>query len=825
MNLPEGVQHTPGRLERLIKFSTERGDALISIDPSLGYKTVKREFKQAFQDLYSEDYRAFAQRYHLMSRFPVYSGAEHKGDPKLPNITVVPNVATRLAQTVSLQFDQKTFNIGRTLDFRMPASLEVTLFGCTMGHWHGQADCPDEVQEIYEFQSYGALLIDRPQSDELELWVARSGDKIAVPQQCHMTLYNLDDGHHPLITLDFANPERNYANKELVKRIGPILLAYYTTHEAVFILNHRYINRERVVYEDLSPPPTGVENRQCLNGGVRLPTPIIGQEGREVRTPLGTRASLGEQLYEALTGDAEVIIKFARLGVCVRPASPEVQLGGIWYGRPLAEAVAARLGKASQLRRFFFSHSGKSAEESSENEAKILEHKRPLHKGEEQWLRKGPRFLEPGREEGEQVQRDIQILIEGAGDWVDKGIIASIEKAREELAVRRSKGQTNLPDFRVIIADDSRWHSPGKKPPVKPNPQIYPDLRRAIDQGLNQGKSYGIAPRGIAVPPRPVGFLDKADPSHLWQYQRLRPGVVFIVTPDYTHSTLCRAHLDRALTIFVEKPFDANWENVRALLEARGRAALDTEIYALDHYRFYAWHLRELLPEATSWLGGALREARFCMTETGPVEPHRIRTLQYGMLLDMLPHGLAMLAFFGELDSLDEFEVREAGRYEGAPIPSETYAHVQLTFEDYSDNGWRVPCRAWVGKGLRAGRKYLEVVGQNGRSVLVALGKTSWRHEGRDWDVEGGIYFVDEQGQFVDSQGQPTEKPRAPLDKDRYKQLLLDLMAGERKAIRCAMPLVAGEQIVHALDRFWNAVQAHSPWEPYALGELDCGGL
>jgi predicted dehydrogenase len=215
----------------------------------------------------------------------------------------------------------------------------------------------------------------------------------------------------------------------------------------------------------------------------------------------------------------------------------------------------------------------------------------------------------------------------------------------------------------------------------------------------------------------------------------MRPGVVFIITPDYTHSALCRAHLDRALTIFVEKPFDANWENVRALLEARGRAALDTEIYALDHYRFYSWRLKEtnpksgknLLEEATDWLGGALREARFCMTETGPVEPHRIRALQFGLMLDMLPHCFGMLAFFGRLDSVDEFEVLEVGRYEGAPIPNETYAHVRFTFEDYSDNGWRVPCEAWLGKGLRISRKYFEVVGKSGRSVLIALGKTTWR--------------------------------------------------------------------------------------------------
>ncbi|MEM4724274.1 MAG: hypothetical protein QXP01_04620 [Candidatus Hadarchaeum sp.] len=824
MNFPEGIRYNPGQLGRWIAITAETGGALITVDPALGYTVNDRDFKKSFQDLFSEDYKAFARRYHLIEQSPVYSGAEHKGDPKLPNITVIPDIPTRRAQTVQLRFDQKTFNIDHDLDFRMITGQEVTLFGCTMGHWHGQIDCPNGIQEVYEFQSYGALVIDRPESDEVELWVAREGDKVAVPQQCHMTLYNLDDLNNPLITLDFANPDRNYANKELVGRIGPILLAYYTPYEAVFVLNHRYINRERIVYEDPNPPSVGVDNRQCLNGGVRLPVPIISQEGREVRIPLGARASLGQQLYEALTSDAEVIIKFARLGIRVRKASPDIQLGGVWYGRPLAEAVC--WGKVNQLYRFFFSSSGKATEAGEKGEGEIPEPKRPLHKGEEEWLKKGPRFLEPGREEGQPAQRDIQILIEGAGDWVDKAFIPSIEKAREELAVRRQiQGQSALPDFTVTIADDSRWHSPGKKPPIKPDPEVYRNLSRVINHGLNYGVSYKIAPQGVVVTPQPVVFLDKADPTHLQTYNNLRrgAGIIFIITPDYTHSALCRVHLECTPTIFVEKPFDANWENVRTLLEARGRAALDTEIYALDHYRFYSWLLRDLLEEATGWLGGALREARFCMTETGPVEPHRIRALQYGLMLDMLPHCFGMLAFFGKLESVDEFEVLEIGRYEGAPIPNETYAHVCFTFEDYSDNGWRVPCKAWVGKGLEPSRKYFEVVGRSGRSVLIALGDdTTWRYQKKDRKIDKrGIYFVNEHGDFIDDQERKTNNPRAPLE-DRYKQLFVDMITGELKAIVCAMPLVSGEQIVHALDRFWNAVQARSPWQPYEVGKLDC---
>ena len=824
MNLPDGVWYTPGQFERWIAITAKPGEAWITIDPALGYTVNDRDFGESFQKLFSEDFHAFARRYHLIERSPVYSGAEHTGDPKLPNITVLPNIPTRWPGSMHLKFDKERFGIGRDFPFSLFTGQEVTLFDCTMGHWHGQTDCPDRIQELYEFQGYGALVVDRPENGEVELWVARDGDKVAVPQQCHMTLYNLDDLDHPLITLDFANPDRNYANKELVARVGPLLLAYYTPYEAVFVLNRHYINHERIhvrpdeFIDGNSPPPGEVDNRNCLHGGVRLPEPL---PGREVRIPLGARASLGQQLYEALTSDAETIIRFARLGIRVRKASPEVQLDGAWYSRSLAEAV--KWGKANRLYRFFFSGSGKATQGESEDKEVVPGPKRPLHEGEKDWLRKGARLLEPGREEGEPAQRDIQIFIEGAGDWTNLAIIPSIEQAREELAVRRQR-ERDLPDFTVLVTDDSRWHSPGEEPPVKPNPQIYPDLRRVIDEGLNQGKSYDIAPKGVRVEPRKVTFLDKADNAHLDRYQQLRPGIVFIVTPDYTHSALCRAHLDRASTIFVEKPFDANWENVRALLEARGRAALDTEIYALDHYRFYSWLLRDWLEEATHWLGGALREARFCMTEEKPVESYRIRSLQYGLMLDMLPHCFGMLAFFGKLESVDEFEVLEVGRYEGAPIPNETYVHVRFTFEDYSENGWRVPCEAWVGKGLKPSRKYFEVVGRSDRSVIIALSdNTTWRWQGRNRSLEkGGIYFVDENGDFIDEQGRKTEDPRAPLDKDRYKQLFLDLITGERKAIVCVMPLADGERIVHALDRFWNAIQACSPWRPYELERFDC---
>jgi len=788
MNLPEGVQHHPGQLKNLIVIG-EVGEALITTPHSIGYVINDRKFKTSFQDLFSDDFRAFAQRYHLVDQAPVYSGAEHRGDPKLPNITVLPNISTCQEPIIQIKADNA--------DLRIPAGQEVTLFGCTMGHWHGQKNCSGGIQEIYEFQSYGALLIDCPEGDEVELWLARDGDKILVPQQCHMTLFNLDDLAHPLITLDFADPARNYANKELVKQIGPTLLAYYTAHEAVFLLNRYYINRERVLH--VGPALTGVENRQCLNCGVRLTAPAVS---REVRIPLGARASLGEQIYDALTEDPTIIGQFNKLGMRIHRASPEVQLDGIWYSRPLTECVKGGAGNPL-YRGFLVSGAPDMVKESGADSEEIPEPKNQMHVVEGRWCDLGPRFLEPGRRADERAQRDIQILIEGAGTWVENAFIPSIAAARAELARRREQGQTNLRDLKVIIADDSRWHTPGGSPPVIPNPKHYPKLAAAIKSGE-------------------VTFLDKAAPRDLRFYKRLNPGVVFIITPDYTHSQLCQSYLDRVPTIFVEKPFDANWKNVRKLLEARGRAKLDTQIYALDHYRFYSWRLKEPalsgktpLEEATAWLGGALRSVRFFMTEEKPVEPNRVRTLQYGLLLDMLPHCFGMLSFFGQLNSLDEFEVVDVGRYRGAPIPRETFARVHFTFKDYSGNSWRVPCEACVAKGLEKGRKYFEVIGRNGNSVLIAFGDTNWRGPTQgNQRIKGGIYFI--------SNGQMKKRADLAPSGSRYAQLFVDMVTGERKAIISAMPLIAGERIVHALDRFWTAIQMRSTWSSYEIGKLDC---
>jgi len=81
-----------------------------------------------------------------------------------------------------------------------------------------------------------------------------------------------------------------------------------------------------------------------------------------------------------------------------------------------------------------------------------------------------------------------------------------------------------------------------------------------------------------------------------------------------------------------------------------------------------------------------------------------------------------------------------------------------------------------VGKGLKKGRKYVEVIGRNGNSVLIAFGDTNWRGPTQgDQKIAGGIYFV--------SKGQLTKKADLASASTRYAQLFVDMVTGERKAI------------------------------------------
>lgn len=778
MNLPEGVTYYP-RQECLIAKNEQ---AIIRIDTNVSvnekYDINPRYFEKAIAPFLHGDWADFDRLFRLDPGPVVYSGAEHGGDPKLPNITVIPNLTTEESRGLPRPF---------------------TVFGCTMGHYHPGTSLDYRVQEVYEFQSYGLLVLDR-EAGEVEVWVAQDGDKLAVPNGCHMTLYNLGDEDHPLVTLDFADPKRNPSNKDLVSQYGPILLAYYDDFEVVFTLNRLYIN---------SPDH---------KAGVRLASPPAEERKRQVRIALGARLDLGRLLYEQLTQNPDIIGRFARLGLNIKQATPEAVLEPLPSGRgsrlyfslPLVEATK----QGMEVYRYFIP----DIEEAKSGP--------PQGKGivavESEITEKKESLIQLERKDGPLV-----IVVEGAGDWVEQCYRPLFKKKVDEGG-----------DLSVFYADDTRW----KGRPMWSDPSYTP-TKQDDPLPLQKWEVY----------------LDKADFHDFAIYQNLRSvDVIFIVTPDFTHSAIARWWLEKTPLVFVEKPFDSQLDNVDVLLHELGQLQRPrTAVLGLDHYQFYALPLHELKQIVVDHLGSALLQIAFYMTEARPIELGRERSLQYGLTLDMLPHMLALLTYFGDVSTIDEIRVIEAGQY--CPLNAanrdrtceediserfrnESYSLVKFTFQDYSGTGYHIPCVGMVGKGFSKDPKYLEITGQNGNAIRVDLNRTPKPNRNPDypWD---SLFFLQSSQAPLPSGTQVRDvkdpynlqrnlhilhDPNDPqrfcrsLERARYEKLLGDLLNGTSDAVASTLLLTEAPEIVRALDRIWWAIQAaKEQWIEYKLDKLD----
>jgi predicted dehydrogenase len=729
----------------------------------------------------------------------VYSFADHNIAPpdahpeeygrfqKLPNITVIPNLSTE------------------------EQAGQWKVLGCTMGHYHPRSG-RHRVQEVYEFQSYGMMALDH-ENGEIELWVAHEGDKVAVPTECHMTLYNLGDEYNPLITLNIASPDHS-PNKDLARSCGPVLLAYYNDLEAVFTLNKTYINNS------------------ATNTGVQLSYEVKDVEDRRIRIARGARLDLGRMLYEQLTHNPDVIGRFARLGIHIRQASPEVSLkdfsldrtSGLRFCRPLVQATE----KGTDVYRYFFTEPRRGKPPISG---------RGLARGHRE--EPEPAALAPQNEQvrGEDHRCHLVIVVEGGGDWVEKAY-------RKLFKEKADKGKR----LSVFYADDTQWKDE--------RPQ-WADPSRWVDSGEFDPAKTRLQDWEV--------YLDKADSNDFAKYQKLRPDAVFVVTPDFTHSLIASDWIRKAPLVFLEKPFDSQVANVDGLLHELGkrpRTENSTEVIGLDHYQFYALPVKDMMPMINKHLGGAIASVEFYLTEDRPIEEKRSRSLQHGLTLDLLPHLIALLAYFGRVDTIDEISIIKAAQYD-PPVEgtrelagqksikgkffSETCSCVRFTFEDHSGNGFRVPCVAVVGKGFSRNVKYLEITGLSGNSIRIDLsdepkdGPNNIGDNEYFWD---SIFFI--QGNdppvFPDAQVKEVADPyrkskklrilegkqpkdrglfRVRLERERYKKLLKDLLEGTNDTINSTLTRAEGREIVWALDRIWWAIQDLKPWETYTLGQLD----
>lgn len=321
-----------------------------------------------------------------------------------------------------------------------------------------------------------------------------------------------------------------------------------------------------------------------------------------------------------------------------------------------------------------------------------------------------------------QSSKPLTIVVEGVGDVIKNYYDEAFRNLKAVLKKQRA--------LRVTFIDKSEYW--------KNNSALAEKITAIINSVQNWGAAY----------------LDKSNPADFETYKRLKPDVVLITTPDFAHVEVAEEWLSRSRVpeqIFIEKPLDASLDAARKLL---GKLKpYDDSLLSFDHYR------ARLLPTKTQYqtilgfLGKGLSHFTFYFLEDhssadplyqptgvsrdGAIEnEQRVKTLNQGVILDAIPHMIALLAYFGRVEAMRVTRVR-AGQYVGVDadlkrrtdIDQETFAEVGFVFPDYADNP--VTGTAYVGKGIRGVKilgesydhnaKVLDIKGKNGNIIRFDL--------------------------------------------------------------------------------------------------------
>jgi len=322
-----------------------------------------------------------------------------------------------------------------------------------------------------------------------------------------------------------------------------------------------------------------------------------------------------------------------------------------------------------------------------------------------------------------QIARPLKIVVEGVGDVIKNYYLPALEALRNKLQGRR--------EIQVTFADKSEfWRS---------DPRLASKMQSIIDFLRSWGANY----------------LDKSDPTDLAKYQVLEADVVIIATPDFTHVEVAEEWLrrqPRPEQIFIEKPLADSLNAARRLFGISGPS--DDGILAFDHYRARLLPSRDQMSALLGFWGKGLRHFTFYFLEDhSGADPHypaaattgrdgaieneqRVRTLNQGVILDVMPHVIAILAHFAQVESLLVTRVR-VGQYAGVDgdpdkrteIDKETFAEIGFVCRDYARN--QVEGTVYLGKGVRGleslGAEYdynvkvLDIEGLNGNKTRFDL--------------------------------------------------------------------------------------------------------
>ncbi|MFL6256776.1 MAG: Gfo/Idh/MocA family oxidoreductase [Pyrinomonadaceae bacterium] len=398
------------------------------------------------------------------------------------------------------------------------------------------------------------------------------------------------------------------------------------------------------------------------------------------------------------------------------------------------------------------------------------------------------------------------LVIEGIGDITSRAVAFAAQKLK-----------VDIPDLRVIFTDQSKSWT---------DRHTVRDRKRTIKLIEKWGAE----------------FLDKSKRRHLKKYEALLDAeveAVLIETPDRTHIKLAQYWLKgNCKWIFIEKPLTTHLALDEALewvelleLNPKDKA----RVLVFDHYRGrvhshfkYAEQMGNLLS-----IMGRLKSFRFYFLEdhsgtdeeflnkqkargrkfknrNGPIENEgRVDALRYGLILDLMPHVLSVLEYFGDPETIEVLSVRP-GIYTGvdfkpgakAEINSETFAAIEFEFEDNAERPIRG--EAYVGKGIFGSESFPEMNGNV--KVLEIEGEYG---EKLVFDFHYNVISIGNINLY-------------DLERDAYYYLLTDIFFRMNKGTHLGLSVRAAAIILQKLALMKRLINPDE-LKPYKLGDGEWG--
>lgn len=376
----------------------------------------------------------------------------------------------------------------------------------------------------------------------------------------------------------------------------------------------------------------------------------------------------------------------------------------------------------------------------------------------------------------------FRLVVEGIGSVVENYYLPALRRLRKE----------GTP-FEISFGDDSRFWRDDPEKSVR------------IRATLTAIEAIG----GV--------YFDKSSPASLLKWEALCPHAVVIATPDRTHVDLALQWLARTVQpekIYIEKPIDVSIDRARDLLEKIGPA--NSVVHAFDHYRARLLPTRGQFDMLAGFFRSGIARFTFYFLEDksgadpvyasqrggrqGPIENEsRTEALRDGLLLDLMPHVIAVLAHFGVVSTI-ELESLRAGKYTGvdgndekpAGINGETFAEARFVFRSHLGN--QTKGVAYIGKGVKGisadqahyngNAKFLVLEDPHGRKATF-----DFRRSGAS-DTSKSVWF-DEQGE---------EHYRFDLYSEPYYVFLRSVLSLAHYDDRIALPIEVGKSTLQVIE-------------------------